>query len=108
MAVSPPRTVTLSIKGPLAPDDLPGVLERARALLQAPRVELLACSVGELAPDLLSVEALARIALTACRCGCRLELCDATPQLLALLALAGLADVLPGRPGQRMPGPDVR
>lgn len=95
MAALSPRTQTLSIGGPLEPGDLPELLERSRALLAASHVELLVCAVGELTADLLSVEALARIALVARRGGCRVVLAGAAPQLRALVGLLGLAEVLP-------------
>ena len=50
-------------------------------------------------PDVFTVDALARLALTAHQSGCRLELTGAGQHLVELLALAGLCDVLPQRPG---------
>lgn len=97
MAVLPPRTVNLSISGSLAPADVREVLTRGRALLATPRVALLRCEVGDLAADVIGVEALARLALAARRRDCRVELAGATPQLCALVELLGLADVLPAR-----------
>ncbi|MBW3620977.1 MAG: STAS domain-containing protein [Actinobacteria bacterium] len=44
--------------------------------------------------DLASVELLARLALTARRCGARLRVRDAPPELLALLEQAGLTQAL--------------
>lgn len=48
--------------------------------------------------DLGLVELLARLALTARRCGARLCLRDATPELLDLLEGVGLAEVLGALP----------
>jgi ABC-type transporter Mla MlaB component len=45
-------------------------------------------------PDLGTVDALARLALTARRLGCRVRLEHASSDLRALLALAGLAEVV--------------
>ena len=49
------------------------------------------------APDVSTVDVLARMALTARRCGCRLELSGADQPLVELLTLAGLREVLPLR-----------
>jgi STAS domain len=47
-----------------------------------------------LAADLDTVNALARLALAAQRAGCVVRLRGASPELLGLLELTGLADVL--------------
>jgi len=65
-----------------------------------PAVTLLVCDVGHLARiDLGTVDVLARLALIARRRGCRFSVRDAPPDLRALLALAGLAEILPCAPG---------
>jgi STAS domain-containing protein len=46
-------------------------------------------------PDFGTVDALARVALVAGRLGCRIQVQHAAPELRNLLALAGLADVVP-------------
>ena len=56
--------------------------------------EVLRCEVAGVAADAAALDALARLALLARRQGCELRLCGASPQLRALIALAGLADVL--------------
>ena len=48
------------------------------------------------APDLGVVDELARLQLAARRQGCSIRLRRAGPELVALLALAGLGDVVPG------------
>jgi anti-anti-sigma regulatory factor len=54
------------------------------------------CDVSALAgSDLATVDALAGLALVARRLGCRVRLRHASPELRELLALAGLADVVP-------------
>jgi hypothetical protein len=45
-------------------------------------------------PDLALVDALARLHLSALRCGWALRVVDASPPLCGLLGLVGLADVL--------------
>jgi hypothetical protein len=53
------------------------------------------CDVDALAPDARGVEALARLALTGRRLGCRIALRGASDDLLRLLAFCGLRGVLP-------------
>jgi ABC-type transporter Mla MlaB component len=91
--------------------------ERLRALLEARRGETVVCDVGTLIdPDVGTVDALARLQLTACRLGCQVRLRGASRELLDLLALTGLRDVLhcaesgvePGRqPKEREESPGV-
>jgi hypothetical protein len=50
--------------------------------------------VNAVPPDALTVDMLARLQLTARRLGTRLELRDASAELLELIAFAGLSDVL--------------
>jgi hypothetical protein len=57
---------------------------------------VLVCDVGALtgrATDI--IDTLARMQLTAIRGGGRIRLCNAQPELVALLELVGLGDVLP-------------
>lgn len=59
------------------------------------------CDVADLAgPDLVTVEALARLRLTARRHGWSLVVSGAGPDLLGLVRLLGLTDVLPQTGGQ--------
>jgi hypothetical protein len=69
--------------------------EGVRALLEAADVELVVCDVGRVShPDLGTVDALARLQLTARRCGRQVLLRRARLELEGLLALTGLSDVL--------------
>jgi anti-anti-sigma regulatory factor len=56
--------------------------------------EVLRCEVAGVAADAAALDALARMALLARRQGRELRLCGVSPELRALIALAGLADVL--------------
>jgi ABC-type transporter Mla MlaB component len=95
MAVSPSRTVTLTIKGPLERSDLPGLFQRTCALLErCGPGDVLRCEVGGIAPDAVAVDALARLALAARRQGCHVRLCGVSAELRALVSFLGLADVL--------------
>jgi hypothetical protein len=61
--------------------------------------EVLTCDVGGLVADLATVDLVSRLALTARRDGCHLRLCRVSPELAALLHLAGLDAVLMGALG---------
>ena len=52
------------------------------------------CDVRWLRADTTTVDALARLQLAALRAGCRIWLCNASPELLELIVFVGLADVL--------------
>jgi ABC-type transporter Mla MlaB component len=90
--------VTFAIRGPIARSDLPGLCERVCALL-ADAGQAVVCDVRGVEPDAVTVEALALLALAGRRRGCRVELRDASSQLLGLIAFLGLRDVVPVSPG---------
>ena len=75
--------------------DVPIVCERLRALIGTSDADLVVCEVGGLQSDLVAVEALARLRLTARRLGCGLRLRGTSRALEQLLAFCGLCDVLP-------------
>jgi ABC-type transporter Mla MlaB component len=89
-----PRAVSLRISGPLERAALPALFERACAQLEAEDAQVLRCEVAGADADAVTVDALARVALAARRRGCGVRLCGASEELLALVALLGLADVL--------------
>jgi ABC-type transporter Mla MlaB component len=91
-----PGTSVLILSGPIARGDVAALCERARVLLERNRAELVICDVATLVdPDAATIDALARLQLTARRLGCRVLLRDACGELQQLLAFAGLAHVLP-------------
>ncbi len=96
MAGGPQRTVTVAVPCPLRRAELPGLFARTCKLLGAGRgaPSLLLCEVAGIAADAVAVDALARLALAARRSGCEARLRGASPELLGLLQLVGLADVL--------------
>ncbi|HWX52498.1 MAG TPA: hypothetical protein VNY34_04355 [Solirubrobacteraceae bacterium] len=96
MAASPPRSLTLLVRGPLARADLPGLFRRTCSLLEETPGELLLCQLEDVAADAVAVDALARLALAARRRGCRVQLCGASAELSRLVDFMGLADVLRG------------
>jgi hypothetical protein len=89
-------TVVLAVDGPLTPADLPGLYARACRLMDRLGATRVVCEVGPLvAADAVAVEALARLQLVARRRGLRVALRRASPDLVDLLALAGLTDIVP-------------
>jgi ABC-type transporter Mla MlaB component len=89
-----PSTTLLILGGPIARREIPALCERARETLEcgAGPVD---CDVGAMNPDAVTVEALARLQLTARRLGRRVRFGDAPPELQRLVGLMGLDEVLP-------------
>ena len=83
-----------AVSGPIARTDLPGLCNRVRAVLGQCGPGDVYCDVRTVAPDAVTVDALARLQLAARRRGCRVLLCNASPQLLDLVAYLGLSDVI--------------
>ena len=81
--------------------DVPVLCADLTELLRARAGNLVICDVAAvLRPDLVTVEALVRLRLTARRHGRRLVVAGAGPVLLELLGLLGLAEALP-QPGRQ-------
>ncbi|MEA2244083.1 MAG: hypothetical protein QOD24_3639 [Solirubrobacteraceae bacterium] len=89
----PPQPVWV-IAGPLAAGDAADLCERLRTVLTSSAAAVVVCDVGGLPADIATIDALARLQLTARRLGGRIELRSGSPQLDRLLAFVGLADVL--------------
>jgi hypothetical protein len=88
--------VTWLLRPPLGRGDIPQLCEQLAMLVSFTSAEVVVCDVGDFAePDVVLVDALARLALTARRLGARLELARASPRLQILLALIGLGLALP-------------
>jgi len=83
-----------AIWGPIAPEDLPGLCDRVCALLHEHGPGVARCDVTGVAPDAVTVDALARLQLAASRLGCRVVLANASRELRELIAFLGLEDVL--------------
>ena len=67
-----------------------------------PRPGIVFCDAGDLTPDLATLDALARMQIAATRLGLRLQLCDCSPELRAVISFAGLDEVLAdARPAPR-------
>jgi ABC-type transporter Mla MlaB component len=98
MAAPPRGTIAFTVEGPISRDDLPGLYARLCSLLTESRPQVALCEVGGVEPDAVTVEALSRLQLAARHFGCKVFLCNASPELLELVAFMGLADVLPVEP----------
>lgn len=82
------------IWGPIRREDLPGLTDRVCGVLRAHVGAELTCDVDRVAPDAVTVEALARLQLAARRTGCVITLRSASVELLDLVRFLGLGDVL--------------
>jgi ABC-type transporter Mla MlaB component len=91
-----PQEVAFAIRGPITRADLAGLCERVCALLTRGG-ETVVCDVAGVEPDAVTVDALARLQLAACRRGCTVTLRNASEQLLELVELMGLSNVLTER-----------
>jgi STAS domain len=85
-----------AVWGPIAPADLPGLSGRVCTLLRELGPGEASCDVAGVEPSAVTVDALARLQLAACRLGCRVRFENASPALRELIAFMGLRDVLPG------------
>jgi ABC-type transporter Mla MlaB component len=91
---SPPQAIGFTVRGPIAPADLPGLCERVCALLEDSGTGVAVCDVRGVDPDAVTIDALARLQLAARRHGCQVRLRHASNELRDLVAFMGLADVL--------------
>jgi anti-anti-sigma regulatory factor len=90
------RHVVLTVDACVAAADVPRLAQRLYRMLQAEPAARAWCDVADVvAPDLDTVDALARLQLRARALGAPLELCNVSPLLRELLTLAGLAQTLP-------------
>jgi ABC-type transporter Mla MlaB component len=84
----------LTIRGPLAREDLPGLYGRVCAHLADQPAGDVACDVTGLAADAVAVEALSRLQLAARANAQRVVMSGASEPLRAVIELVGLAGVL--------------
>lgn len=89
-----PSTGLLVIAGPVAARDVPALCDRLRTVIAMSDAEVVVCDVAGLPANARSIEALARMQLTARRLQRRIRLQRASPELQQLLQFAGLADVV--------------
>ena len=96
----PPAGIELGASAPIERADIPELCERAQGLLADQGTDRLVCDVGAiLEPDAVTVDALARLQLTAMRLGREMQLGHASRKLEDLLAFMGLDGVVPSAPG---------
>jgi ABC-type transporter Mla MlaB component len=96
MSTTGPRVIAFTIRGPIARADLPGLCDRICSLLSTSGADVAECDASSVAPDAVTVDALARLQLGARRHDCRIRLCGASDELRALVTFMGLEDVLVG------------
>ena len=114
MPTSGPHEVAFAIRS-RSRADLPGLCERVCALLRTSS-DIVVCDVASVAPDAVTVDALARLQLAARRLGCEVRLRHASAPLLEVVELMGLTHVLAehehrqafGQPEARFPPKPVR
>jgi ABC-type transporter Mla MlaB component len=113
-----PDILVMIISGPIAQSDVPILCEQVRTLLEGTDAGLVVCDLAALGgPDAATIDALARLQLTARRLGSGIRLRHACDELRDLLVLTGLDEVvrldprLPpevsGQPEEREPAPSV-
>jgi ABC-type transporter Mla MlaB component len=91
-----PGSIVLAVEGRIARAGIPGFCQRVRVELEACGEELVICDVaGVEDPDAATVDALARLQLTARRLGLRVQLRDPCDELRDLLNLMGLSEAVP-------------
>lgn len=97
----------LVLTGPVTRDEVAGLCDDVRALLETTGAGVVVCDVAGLGPPGLgTVDLLARLQLTARRAGGRIRLREPGPALHALLDLVGLpfeSVEMEGEPEQREP-----
>jgi ABC-type transporter Mla MlaB component len=85
----------LVFRGRLGRTDIASVCEKARPLLTDGDPGMVVCDVrGVVEPDAVTIDALARLQLTARRLGHEVQIRHASHQLQQLFEFAGLQDVL--------------
>jgi anti-anti-sigma regulatory factor len=88
--------IELGTGGRIDRAEIPGLCERARVLLADDAASQLVCDVGAIiSPDAVTVDALARLQLTARRMGHVARISHASPELHELVAFMGLSGVVP-------------
>ena len=96
LAAPPEVTIELVIAGPMTEAAIAGLCARVRAMLEGSAADLIVCDVSSVGnPDAGTIDALARMQLTARRLGRRVQLRHACADLQDLVAFTGLGDVLP-------------
>lgn len=94
-----PHEITITLRRPLTALEIPDLCDDAAIVLALAPAARLVCDVAAIvSPDRPSLDALARLALVARRVDTEVELVNACPSLVAIVDMAGLADVIRVRP----------
>jgi hypothetical protein len=94
--VAGPRTVVVAVDAPLSRRGIVGLCAGARRLLARGEVDLITYDVGAVVePDVMAIEALARLQLTVRQKGCSIQVRHASSALRDLLDVVGLRGVVP-------------
>jgi ABC-type transporter Mla MlaB component len=87
-----PATAVLALPRRIEADDLPGLWDRVRRVLDQP-LDLLVCDLSAVdEADAVLLDAVARIQLLARRAGCQVRIDRASSAVTGLFELAGLKD----------------
>ncbi|MEU6256078.1 STAS domain-containing protein [Streptomyces sp. NPDC047043] len=101
---APMTPAVLVLPGPVTRDEVTGLCEDVRALLESTGAAVVVVDVAAIGPPGLgAVDLLARLELAARRAGGRVRLRDPAPSLRALLDLVGLRFEVEGQAEQREP-----
>jgi ABC-type transporter Mla MlaB component len=85
---------SIVLAGAISRNETTLLCERLRALIELHDLELVEYELSAILVDLVAVEALARLQLTARRCGCGVRFVGVSSELESLVALCGLRGVL--------------
>lgn len=95
----------IALEGVVAIEDVHGLCASLLTLIRRERPAVVVCDVGDLVePDVVAVEAVASLQLTARRAGSTVVLRHPSADLCALLHLAGLDDVVGVSDASSSPG----
>jgi ABC-type transporter Mla MlaB component len=89
-------SILFVVPGAVARSDAPRLCRDLRAALRASTADEVVCDVTLASADVVTVEALCRLFLTAKRCGRRPRLRGVSPELAELIELVGLRRTLAG------------
>lgn len=90
-----PSAIVLVLAPPIVRAEIGSICQSVQDVLERHPGDAVICDVGALVdPDAVAVDALARLQLTARRCGTWISLRNAHVQLQDLLALTGMAEVV--------------
>ncbi|MFJ8107022.1 STAS domain-containing protein [Streptomyces sp. NPDC096132] len=102
--VDPDAPPVLALAGPVTREQVAGLADAVRALLETDGTGVVVCDVAGLGPPgLAAVDLLARLQLAARRAGGRIRLRAPDPALRALLRLVGLPVEVEGEAEEREP-----